>query len=85
MSSRSRLPHLPYVVLGAMTVASFGGPFLMFAVVRGGNSAGWPPDRPLEWITIALVVGLVIALFFACVAIGWWPPQPRRTKPPPGR
>ncbi|HKI20957.1 MAG TPA: hypothetical protein VKA15_23900 [Isosphaeraceae bacterium] len=85
MSAKGRLPHLPYVLLGAMTLVSFGGPFLIYVVVRGGSSAQWPPDRPLEWITIALVFSLVIALFFACVTIGWWYPEPRRTKGPPNR
>ena len=35
-----------------MTVVSFGGPFLILVVVRGGASADWPPDRAIEWITI---------------------------------
>jgi hypothetical protein len=78
MSSKQRLPRLPYVLLGAMTLASFGGPFVILAMVRGGANAGWPPDRPVEWVTIALVFGLVVALFFACVSMGWWYPVPRR-------
>lgn len=83
MSSNQRLPALPYVLLGAMTLISFGGPFVILLVVRGGASANWPPDRPVEWITIALVVWLAIALFLACVSIGWWYPAARyggRTK-----
>jgi len=55
-----------------MTVASFGGPFVILGVVWGGESSRWPPDRPVEWITIGLVFGLTIALFFTCVTIGWW-------------
>ncbi len=81
MSSKSRLLNLPYVLLIAMTFVSFGGPFLIFVVVRGGESAVWPPDRALEWITIALVLTLFITLFSACVTMGWWyttPPQSRR-------
>ena len=42
MSGKEPLPRLPYVLLGAMTVVSFGGPFLILFVVRGGNSARWP-------------------------------------------
>ncbi len=45
------LPRLPYVLLGAMTLVSFGGPFVILVVVRGGPSARWPPDRPVEWIS----------------------------------
>jgi len=65
-----------------MSIVSFGGPFLIFVVVRGGESARWPPDRAIEWITIALVFSLLITLFFACVTIGWWyPPPPRARRP----
>ena len=67
-----RLPRLPYVLLGAMTLVSFGGPFVILGPSAGGRSAKWPPDRPVEWVAIAVVIGLVIALFVACVSIGWW-------------
>jgi hypothetical protein len=72
MSTIPPLPRLPYVLLGAMTFASFGGPFVILAVVRGGASETWPPDRPVEWITIGFVISLAIALFLACVTISWW-------------
>ncbi len=78
MRSYPRLPALPYLLLGAMTLVTFGGPFVILLVVRGGASANWPPDRPVEWITIALVLWLAIALFLACVSIGWWYPSSRR-------
>jgi hypothetical protein len=61
-----------------MTLVSFGGPFVMLVIVRGGASANWPPDRPVEWFTIGLVLSLAIALFVACVSIGWWYPPGRR-------
>jgi hypothetical protein len=77
MTSYRRLPALPYVLLGAMSLISFGGPFVILFIVRGGASANWPPDRPVEWITIALVLLLAIALFLACVSIGWWYPSVR--------
>ena len=76
MNRIPRSPLCPTVLLGAMTLVSFGGPFVVFVVIRGGSSADWPPDRPLEWITIGVVFGLVIALFVACVTIGWWYPWP---------
>jgi hypothetical protein len=78
MKSFPRLPALPYVLLGAMTLVSFGGPFLILIMVRGGPRANWPPDRPVEWFTIGLVIGLAIALFVACVSIAWWYPPARR-------
>jgi hypothetical protein len=72
MSTTERLPRLPYVLLGAMTLVSFVGPFVVLGAIWGGRSAKWPPDRPVEWLAIALVFGLVIALFVACLSIGWW-------------
>ena len=66
------LANLPYALLGALSVVCFGGPFAILVVVGGGASARWPPDRPLEWITIALVFGLFVTLFIACLTLGWW-------------
>jgi hypothetical protein len=85
MNSRPRPSNWPFALLGAMTLVSFGGPFLILVVVQGGASAHWPPDRALEWITIALVLGLFAALFVACVTIGWWYPPLRHGKTPPDR
>src|SRR5262249_42826943 len=72
------VPKLPYVLLGALTLVTFGGPLAMLVVVRGGPSARGPPDRAVEWIVIGLVFTLAIGLFSACVSIGWWYrwPQP---------
>jgi hypothetical protein len=65
-----------------MTVASFGGPFMILAVVRGGESARWPPDRLVEWVTIGLVFGVTIALFCWCVTLPWWHhPRPEIKSP----
>ena len=72
MSMQQRLPRLPYVLLAAMSLVSSVGPFVILGTIWGGRSAKWPPDRPVEWIAITLVIGLVIALFFACLSIGWW-------------
>jgi len=80
MRSYQRLPTLPYVLLGAMSLITFGGPFVILIIVRGGASANWPPDRPVEWITIALVLWLAIVLFLACVSIGWWYPPSRHVR-----
>jgi hypothetical protein len=72
MTHNQRPPALPYVLLGAMTVVSFGGPFALLAIIQGGPSARWPPDRAIEWITTGLVVGLAITLFCACASIRLW-------------
>jgi hypothetical protein len=78
MTAPTPLRRLPYVLLGAMTFVSFVGPFVLLVALRGGASAKWPPDRPLEWVVVIAVFGLVIGLFLACVSIGWWY---RRTYP----
>jgi hypothetical protein len=47
-------------------------------VIWGGDRAGWPPDRPIEWVTIGLVLALFLVLFVACVSIRlWYRPKPR--------
>ena len=62
MSRVPPLPRFPYYLLGGLTLVSFGGPFVMLVVVRGGPRGDWPPDRAVEWIVIGLVFGLAIAL-----------------------
>ena len=70
--SDAPLPRTPYILLIALSVVCFGGPFAMLGVIRGGQSAGWPPDRPIEWLTMAVVLVLFLALFVACVSIRIW-------------
>lgn len=65
-------PKGPLIMLGLMSVASLGGPFLIFLVIRGGQSPDWPPDRPVEWLTISLVTLSVVSLMLACVTSGSW-------------
>jgi hypothetical protein len=72
MSAAPRVSRLPYVLLGAMTFVTFFGPFVILAVVRGGPSNKLPPDRPVEWGTVAVVIGLEVILFLACATVGWW-------------
>ncbi len=80
MSRNPPAPRLPYVLLGAMTLVSFGGPFAVFLVLRGGLRSDWPPDRRIEWIVIGTVIGLAVALFLACLTIGWWYTWARHAK-----
>ena len=72
MKSARPLPRLPYVLLLAMSIVSFGGPFLMVGVIWGGESSRWPPDRPIEWVVIGVVLTLLLSLFAACVGIRTW-------------
>jgi hypothetical protein len=72
MTPSRPLPRLPYVLLLALSAVCFGGPFAMVGVIRGGESARWPPDRPVEWLTIGLVLVLFLILFSACVGIRLW-------------
>ena len=37
------------MLLGLLTLATFGGPVAIVASLRGGASRDWPPDRPVEW------------------------------------
>lgn len=72
--SNSPTPHqppsrLPLVLLGLMTIASFGGPFAAWAVIRGGESPDWPPDRLVEWVVFAAIVALVVILMAACLSL----------------
>ena len=68
-----RVRRLPFVLLGLMTVATFGGPVAFGLVLAGGARASWPPDRPVEWWTLGVISGLVVALMAACIAVGLTP------------
>ncbi|WP_165230893.1 hypothetical protein [Aquisphaera insulae] len=72
MKTTAPLPWLPYLLLIGMTVVSFAGPFAILLAVRGGESANWPPDRPVEWVVIGAVLALFLAFFTACVSIRAW-------------
>ena len=65
----ARAHPLPFVLLGLMTVAAFGGPLAFGLVLRGGKSPDWPPDRPVEWWTLGGLSALVVALMVASVAV----------------
>jgi hypothetical protein len=81
MTPTSTPPRLPYALLGLLTLACFGGPFFLL-VVRGGERGDWPPDRPIEWIVVALVFAITAGLFVACITLGLWYRWPEGTKKP---
>jgi predicted PurR-regulated permease PerM len=62
------LPTRAAILLGLLTLACFGGPFALVAILHGGDQSGWPPDRPIEWAALFGVVGLVLALLVAAIA-----------------
>jgi hypothetical protein len=79
----ARLPRGPFVLLGLMTLATFGGPIAIVVSIRGGASRQWPPDRAVEWWTFGLTTGLVVVLMLACVGLGLV--HRRRATPSAGR
>jgi hypothetical protein len=72
--------RLPFVLLGLMTVATFGGPVAFGLALGGGASAAWPPDRAVEWWTLGVISGLVVGLMVACIAVGVANARPRRDR-----
>lgn len=68
--TRERSPiRRALLLLAMMTCAAFGGPVVIGAVLRGGPSPKWPPDRPVEWATLFGVSGLVLALMILSIAV----------------
>ncbi len=65
----ARPSRLPLVLLGAMTILTFGGPLVFGYVLRGGASPAWPPDRPVEWATLLGISAMVAALMIACLSL----------------
>ncbi len=79
------LPRWPLVLLGVMTLLSFGGPVVIGLILRGGGSATWPPDRPIEWAVLFVISGLVAALMLACCGLALAvrkPPARPKVEPP---
>lgn len=67
--SLPRTPRLPWVLLGAMTTLTLGGPVAIGAVLRGGARPNWPPDRPVEWAALWGISGSVAAIMLACIVL----------------
>jgi hypothetical protein len=78
MKSAAPLPRLPYYLLAAMSLVSFAGPFVIVGVLWGGQSSRWPPDRPIEWIVIGVVLALFLMSFISCLTVRIW----QRPSPP---
>ncbi len=48
----ARVERAPLLILAVMTLLCFAGPLGVWWVLRGGKGEGWPPDRPVEWVTL---------------------------------
>jgi hypothetical protein len=60
----------PFVLLGLLTIATLGGPLLIFLTLKGGERPAWPPDRPLEWWTFGLSIAIYLMLLATCLTFG---------------
>ena len=64
-----RLTRRAFGLLAVMTLACFGGPVAIGAVLRGGASPEWPPDRAVEWATLLGVSAGVAVLMILSIAL----------------
>jgi hypothetical protein len=60
----------PFILLGLLTVSTLGGPLAILLTLRGGARRAWPPDRPLEWWTFGLAIGIHLVLLSTCLLVG---------------
>jgi hypothetical protein len=61
------IPRTMIVLFALMTAATFGGPLAIALVLQGGRHSGWPPDRAVEWLTLAGTSVLVVALMIVTI------------------
>jgi hypothetical protein len=66
---KSSLSRFAFLLFGLMTLVTFGGPVAFGLVLRGGASPDWPPDRPIEWITLGLITLLVVGLMASAISL----------------
>ena len=58
------------IMLGILTLITFGGPIAIGIVLWGGASPNWPPDRPIEWLTVLGLGSVALVLMLAIVIMG---------------
>ena len=75
MSQAPAPSRLVFGLLAVMTIFTFGGPFVLMLAIRGGEDSKWPPDRPIEWVALILIVSIVCVLLAACLSIRLWLPR----------
>jgi hypothetical protein len=64
-----RTLRLAYFLFGLLTINTFVAPFLLKQIVDRGEHAGWPPDRPVEWVAFCGVVGTTLVILVALLRI----------------
>lgn len=57
----------PLVLLGILTMLTFGGPLAIGLLLIGGDSDRWPPDRPVEWRGVIGTIAGFVVVFAACI------------------
>ena len=65
----ARVERLPLLILAVMTLLCFAGPLGVWWVLQGGKSEGWPPDRPVEWISLIGSSGVVLAMMIVLLSM----------------
>lgn len=63
------IQRVAFVLLVLMTVVTVLGPLALYLAIAGGRHDGWPPDRPIEWIVLVIVVALGTLLFLSCLIV----------------
>ncbi len=58
-----------FLLLALMTLAVVVGPIVFGLVLRGGASQVWPPDRPIERLTLWLVGATGLGLMSTTIAL----------------
>ena len=57
-------------LLVIQTVIMIGGPFGIGAILKGGESPDWPPDRPVEWLVVGSICGVFGLILVMILSLG---------------
>lgn len=57
-------------LLVIQTVLMLGGPFGIGAILKGGESPDWPPDRPVEWLVVGSICGVFSIILILILTLG---------------
>ncbi len=76
-------------LLVIQTVIMIGGPFGIGAILKGGESSDWPPDRAIEWIVVGSICGVFAVILLLILTLGMKAKaeiqaNPKSTIPPAG-
>lgn len=65
-----RRARTSYILLALLTLTVLAGPLGFGYVLRGGARPDWPPDRAVEWLTLAAATMIVVVLMVSTIALG---------------